>query len=328
MQRLAAMPGVQSVGVVNELPLDEGSSTGRFATEATEASGGNAPLIPFTLTGGDYFKTMAIPLVSGRLFTNVDHALGSSSALVSGGAAQRFWPNQDPIGKRFRFGADPASATWLTVVGVVGDVRLRNFRQPAADAMVYLPLVGPTARSWVAGSPAYVVKSSRADALASDIRLLLREYAPEAPMYRIFTMQQLAARSLAQLSFTTLMLAIASGLALVLGAVGLYGVLSYVVAQRTREIAVRIALGAETSTVRRMVVLQGGRVALFGVAIGIVIAFGTTRVLQSLLFGVNAFDAPTFIGMSLVMLVVAVVASYVPAYRASSVDPMQALRGD
>jgi hypothetical protein len=300
---------------------------GRFATEATEAAGGNAPLVAYTLAGGDYFKLMGIPLVSGRLFERTDHALGSSSALVSRLAAQRFWPNEDPIGKRFRFGADSATASWLTVVGVVGDVRLRNFRA-AADPMVYLPLVGPTARSWLAGSPAYVVKSSRADSLARDVRTLLREYAPEAPMYRMFTMESLADRALAQLSFTALMLGIASGLALVLGAVGLYGVLSYVVSQRTREIAVRIALGAESSSVRRMVVLQGGRVALVGVAIGIVAALGVTGVLQSLLFGVNAFDALTFVGMSALMLAVAGVASYLPAHRASSVDPMEALRGD
>lgn len=328
MERIAAMPGVESVGVVNELPLDEGSSLSRFATEATDAAGQIAPLVPFTATGGDYFKTMGIPLVSGRLFERGDHAVGMSNALITRSAANRFWPNEDPIGKRFRFGSDAATGTWHTVVGVVGDVRLRDFRQADADPMIYLPLVGPTARSWAIGSPAYVVKSPRAAQLAPEIRTLLREYAPEAPMYRIFTMEGLARRSLAQLTFTTIMLLTASALALVLGAVGLYGVLSYVVSQRTREIAVRMALGAETSSVRRMVVLQGGRVALVGVAIGIAVALGATGVLESLLFGVRKFDAVTFIAMSLTMLVVALFASYVPAYRASAVDPMQALRGE
>ena len=187
-------------------------------------------------------------------------------------------------------------------------------------------MVCPDARSWAVGSPAYVVKSTRAASLAPDIRTLLREYAPEAPMYRIFTMEGLAARALGQLSFTMLMLAIASGLALILGAIGLYGVLSYVVSQRTQEIAVRMALGAEASDVRRMVVLQGGRVALLGVGVGVLIALGVTSVLESLLFGVQALDAPTFITMSGVMLAVAVLASYIPAHRASSVDPIRALR--
>jgi predicted permease len=328
MEKIAAMPGVESVGLVNELPLDEGSGLARFATEAIEASGGNAPLTAFSPTGGDYFETMSIPLVSGRLFERSDHALGMSNILVSRAAAHRFWPNEDPIGKRLRFGQDATTGTWHTVIGVVGDLRLRDFRQQAADPMVYLPMVGPQPRSWGVGSPAYVVKSPRAAQLAPEIRALLRAYAPEAPMYRIFTMDGLADRALAQLSFTTMMLLIASGIALVLGAVGLYGVLSYVVSQRTREIAVRMALGAETSAVCRMVVMQGGQVALLGVAIGILVALGVTRVLQSLLFGVNRFDTVTFVATSVMMLSVAMVASYIPALRASSVDPMQALRGD
>ena len=147
-------------------------------------------------------------------------------------------------------------------------------------------------------------------------------------MYRLFTMEGLADRALAQLSFTTLMLAIASGLALVPGAVGLYGVLSYVVSQRVREIAVRIALGAETGAVRRMVVWQGARVALIGVAVGILAALGVTGVLKSLLFRVQELDMTTFTVMSAVMLVVAIIASYIPAYRASAVDPVEALRGE
>jgi predicted permease len=328
MEKIAAMPGVASVGLVNELPLDEGSGLGRFASEAMEGSGANATMTAFSATGGDYFKTMSIPLVSGRLFEGADHQLGMTNILVSRAAALRFWPNEDALGKRLRFGAEPATATWHTVVGVVGDVRLQDFRQQAPDPMVYLPMVGPQPRSWGVGSPAYVVKSPRAASMAPEIRALLRDYAPEAPMYRIFTMDGLAKRALAQLTFTTLMLLIASSLALLLGAVGLYGVLAYVVSQRTREIAVRMALGAEKTSLRRMVVLQGGRVALTGVALGILVALGVTSVLNSLLYGVGAFDATTFVGMSAVMLVVALLASYIPAHRASAVDPMQALRGD
>ena len=328
MERLAALPGVESVGLVNELPLDEGSDMGRFGSERTEASGTPAPLIPYSHTGGDYFETMGITLVTGRLFERADHVTGTANAIVSRSAAQLLWPNEDPIGKRFRFGQSAVSAQWETVVGVVEDVRLYGFRQASADPMVYLPLVGPNANSWAVESPAYVVKSTRAATLTADIRTVLREYAPEAPMYRIFTMEGLAARSLGQLSFTMLMLAIASGLALILGAIGLYGVLSYVVSQRTQEIAVRMALGADASAVRRMVVLQGGRVALIGVGVGVLAALGVTGVLKSLLFGVEALDATTFMTMSAVMLVVAVLASYIPAHRASSVDPIQALRID
>ncbi|HEX6976592.1 MAG TPA: ABC transporter permease [Vicinamibacterales bacterium] len=328
MQKIAAIPGVEGVGLVNELPLDEGSNMAHFATDAMDAAKANAALTAFSQAGGDYFEVMGIPLVSGRLFNEADHRLGMSNILVSRAAAERFWPNGDPIGQRLRYGADPVTATWHTVVGVVGDVRLRGFRQPDPDPMVYLPMVGPQPRSWGVGSPAYVVKSPRAAQLAPEIRALIREYAPEAPMYRIFTMDGLAKRALAQLSFTTEMLLIASGLALVLGAIGLYGVLSYVVAQRSREIAVRMALGAERSAVRKMVVLQGAAVAVLGVGLGIAAALGLTGVLQSLLFGVDRFDRVTFAGTSVLMMLVAALASYVPAHRASAVDPIQALRGE
>ncbi|HXW05074.1 MAG TPA: ABC transporter permease [Vicinamibacterales bacterium] len=328
LERLGGIPGVESVGLVNELPLDEAFGRGRFGTERTEAGAAAPPILPYTHVAGDYFQTLRVALVSGRLFESTDHQVGMANAIVSRSAAQHLWPSEDPLGKRLRFGTDPAADPWLTIVGVVEDIRATGFRQDAPDPLIYLPLVGPAPRTWVVGSPAYVVRSPRAASMAADVRALLREYAPEAPMYRIFTMEALSRRALAQVSFTLIMLGIASGLALILGAVGLYGVLSYIIAQRTREIAVRMALGAEATAVRRMVVVQGGRVALIGVALGVLAALATTRVLESLLFGVTALDVSTFLAMSGLMLAVAVMASYLPAHRASAVDPIQALRTD
>jgi putative ABC transport system permease protein len=205
---------------------------------------------------------------------------------------------------------------------------LEDFRQEGPDPMIYLPMVGHTARSWVIGTPAYVVKTERAESIAPEIRELMLEIAPEAPVYRVFTMAGLAARSVSRLSFTMLTLGIAAGLALILGAVGLFGVLSYVVSRRTREIGIRMALGARTSELRRMVVVQGGRVTLIGVVLGVVGALALTRVLESLLFGVGAMDAPTFVSVSVLMLVVALLASYLPARRASAVDPIRSLRAE
>jgi len=178
------------------------------------------------------------------------------------------------------------------------------------------------------GSPAYVVKSSRAESLKREVRALVREVAPEAPVYREFTMEFLARRSMLQLSFTTLTLGVVSALALILGAVGLYGVLSYVVAQRTREIGVRMALGATAAIVRRQVVSQGAKVVLIGVIIGVVGAYGSTRLLGTLLFGVKAVDPLVFAAMSVTMIGMGVLASYMPARRASAVDPIEALRSD
>jgi ABC-type antimicrobial peptide transport system permease subunit len=173
-----------------------------------------------------------------------------------------------------------------------------------------------------------VIKTARAGVIAPEVRALVREVAPEAPMYRVYTMEGLAARSMIQLSFTLLTLAIVSALALFLGAVGLYGVLSCVVAERTREIGVRMALGATAAAVRRMVVAQGARVVALGVAGGLVTAFATTRALGSLLYGVAAADGPTFAAMATVMLAIGGFAAYVPARRASRVDPCESLRSD
>lgn len=328
LQRLSALPGVESVGLVNELPLDEGANEGRFASDRMSPTS-EPPRVFYTYAAGTYFETMRVPLVGGRLFSDGDHT-GTANVLISKRAADLLFPGENPVGRQVRLMVDgnPGPVGWETVVGVVGDVRLEGFRQADPNPMIYRPLVGPAPRSWAVGTPAYVVKSARAEAIGNDIRAMLREFVPGAPMYRVFTMDELAHRANAALSFTMLLLAIAAGLALVLGAVGLYGVLSYVVAQRTREIAVRMALGAEAPRVRRMVVLQGGRVALIGVAAGVVAALGMTSLLDSLLFGVKPLDIATFAAMPALMLVVAGVACYVPARRASSVDPMQALRAD
>ena len=172
------------------------------------------------------------------------------------------------------------------------------------------------------------MKSPRAANLANEVREAVRQIAPEAPVYRAFTMEFLAKRSMVQLSFTMLTLGVVSALALILGAVGLYGVLSYIVAERTREIGVRMALGATSGTVRRQVVSQGTKVVLVGVALGIAVAFAATRLLGALLFDVKAVDPIVFAAMSLGMLGVGMLASYMPARRASGVDPIEALRAD
>jgi hypothetical protein len=320
------MPGVQSVGLVNTLPLDEGAGTTRFMTEGTVLEEAAQPLLRFTIAGGDYFPTMGIRLLAGTDFERNPNPNADVRVIVSKSAADILWPGEDPLDKRLRPVADTSG--WMTVRGVVEDIMLGDLRQERPDPMVYLPMVGRAPRSWAAGTPAFVVKSTRASIMAPEIREVIREIAPDAPMYRIFTMEGLADRSMAQLTFTMLTLAVAALLALVLGAVGLYGVLSYVISQRTREIGIRMALGAQARELRRMVVAQGGRVAAIGVVVGVIASLAVTRVLDSMLFGVRAIGVPTFLGMAGIMILVALVASYIPARRASSVDPMTSLRGD
>src|SRR6185503_17893467 len=258
------------------------------------------PTLNITYAAGDYFPTMKIAVLDGRVFETADHLSQHGNVVVSRSAANLLWPGQKAIGRRLQ---QRGSKDWHTVIGVVKDVVQYNYRD-TPQALVYYPMVGPTPTAWALSSPAYVVKTARAETIAPDVRALIREIAPEAPMYRVYTMAALASRSMIQLSFTLLTLGIVSALALFLGAVGLYGVLSCVVAERTREIGVRMALGATAAAVRRMVVAQGARVVTAGVAIGLVAALAATRALGGLLYGVAAVDVPTFAAMATLMLVI------------------------
>ena len=327
IDRLRALPGVTGVGIVNNIPLDEDTGPIRVRTDGMPPDGGGAPL-DRNFVDGDYFAVMGIKLLQGRTFTRGEVATPNNSVVVSRSAAAKLWPSQNPLGRTFRpiefAGLDTVT---FTVVGVVEDVKQDDWRQPG-EAVVYFSLTGPSPTAWGMGSPAYVVQSSRADELQREVRELVRQVAPEAPVYREYTMEFLARRSMLQLSFTMLTLGVVAGLALLLGAIGLYGVLSYVVAQRTREIGVRMALGATASGVRRMVVSQGARVVLVGVAIGITVALASTRLLGALLYGVKPVDATVFATMAVLMIAIGAFASYMPARRASNVNPIESLRSD
>jgi predicted permease len=324
LDRLARLPGVASVGLVENVPLDEGTRTQRFRSEDMPDGPDAGRRLDFTWAAGDYFRTMAIDVVEGRAFETADHVSALGNVVISRSAARALWPGQPAVGRRLQ---QEGSTDWHTVVGVVEDVMQNEFRD-APQAHVYYPLQGPTPAAWSVTTPAYVLKTARAEVIAPDVRALVREIAPEAPMYRAYTMAGLAERSMVELSFTVLTLGVVSALALFLGALGLYGVLSFAVAERTREIGVRMALGASAAAVRRMVVGQGARVVAVGIGIGLAAALGATRALSGLLFGVAAVDAATFLAMSSLMLVVGGLAAYVPARRASRVDPCESLRSD
>jgi putative ABC transport system permease protein len=324
LDRLRRLPGVASVGLVENVPLNEGTRTARIRVEGSDPAPDAAALLHLTFAAGDYFRGMGIEILEGRPFATADHVATPGNVVVSRSTAKALWPGQSAIGRRL---LAEGAEDWHTVVGVVEDVMQEGFRD-TPEALVYFPLAGPKPTSWVITTPAYVVKTSRAEVIAPDVRALIREVAPEAPMYRVFTMEGLAADSMVELSFTTLTLGIVSALALFLGAVGLYGVLSYVVAGRTREIGVRMALGASAQGVRRMVVAQGARVVGLGIALGVLAALAATRTLGGLLFGVAPVDAPTYAAMSTLMLAIGLLASYVPARRASRVDPSESLRND
>ncbi len=324
MERLRALPGVQSVGIVDNVPLNEDLSDDTFipAERAGDSRGG--VMLGFTSVAGDYFQTMGIRLLAGRPLTDQDQLTDLGHVVINRSAANLLWPGQSPIGRRLKRESVPV---WETVVGVVEDVMQNNFRDPAPPA-VYYPMVGQPPATWTVSSPAYVIKTSQAETMAPVVRNLVREVAPGAPMYRVYTMDGLAAESRLPLAFTMLTLGVISLLAVILGTVGQYGVLSYIVAERTREIGVRMALGAQAGRVQRMVVGQGARVLAVGVALGLLAAAASTRALQSLLFGIGAIDPITFVGVAGAMVLVGLLAAWVPAWRASRVDPVEAIRGE
>lgn len=325
MARIAALPGVDRVGIVENVPLNEGVGNRRFRTESMPDEEDSGPLLGLTWSAGEYFEAMEIEVFEGRTFTPEDHTTQLGNVLISRATADLLWPGESAVGKRVQM---EGMETWETVVGVVDDVMQYGFRE-ASDPMVYFPLVGqdPENRRTIS-SPAYVVKTPRASEIAPEIRALVREAAPGAPMYRMYTMEGLASDSMTDLSFTALTLAVASLLALILGVVGLYGVLAYSVAERTREIGLRMALGAAASHVRWMIVGQGAKVLALGIVVGAVAAFGATRALGSLLFEVEAFDPAIYLGVAVTLSLVGLAASYLPAWRASKVDPMESIRNE
>jgi putative ABC transport system permease protein len=266
---------------------------------------------------------MGIPLLNGRTFTRADNENAPQVGIINAKLAKEFFANGDAVGKRFMFGRPLATAApkWIEIVGVVGDTRLYGLTSPAR-LETYRPLLQSPPNKMD-----LLVKSSLDPAaMTSAIRGAIGSIDKDQPMFAISTMSQLVSDSVSTRTFTLILLGLFSGLALVLAAIGIYGVISYSVAQRTRDIGIRIALGASRRDVLQDVLGLGLRLTVVGLIFGLIGAFAVTRVLSSLLYGVHSTDAVTFTAVSLVLIVVAVLASYLPARRAMRIDPIVALR--
>ncbi len=318
-----ALPGVKSVAVAGNLPLTYNGDSMPIGVEGIpDPPPDQRPDVIFRAIGPGYFETMGIPLLRGRDFTEQDNLNSALAVIVSEKTAQHYWPKGDAIGKRLKNSSTTSDAPWRTVIGVVKDVRQNDFVAEPKMQMYF------TYRQLQFLMPNALVVRTAVDplSLSSAVRNAVWAADKDQPVSNINSMDNIIARAVARQRFSMLLLAIFAGLALVLAAVGIYGVMSYSVAQQTREIGIRMALGAQRSDVLRMTVLQGLRLVGFGLIVGLAGALLLTRLMASLLFGISATDPVTFLGISIVLLAVALFASFIPALRATRVDPMVALR--
>ena len=322
VDRIEALPGVDSAGGSESVPLVSNNSGGvRIEGRPEPRPGGlwiqaeRAKITP------DYFRAMGIRLLRGRTFTWADNENALAVAIIDEAAAQLYWPNEDPIGKQLSVDEDPRHLVWRQVVGIVRTVRHDGLQSKPRPG-VYIPLLqSPT--------PFMIVAvRTRVDpgTLSAAIRREVMGVDKDQPIFHIQTMEQVVSDSVANRRFQMTLLAIFAALALCLAAIGIYGVISYSVSQRTHEIGIRVALGAEQHDVLKLVVGQGMLLTLTGIAIGLLGAFAVTRALSSLLYGIRPIDPVTFAAVSLLLAIVALLASYIPARRATKVDPMVALR--
>jgi putative ABC transport system permease protein len=321
VERLGALPGVQAVGAVSQLPLSGSYASGTITVERPPVADEDVSFeADRRAVTPDYFKAMNIPLVRGRLFTDQDKADSERAAIIDEKFANRFWPGEDPTGKRIKVGMSPQSP-WIMIVGVVGHIKHYDLNTEGRE-QVYFSYTQFTNPSMFLA----VRTSSDPLSMANAVQGAVWSIDPDQPVSQIRAMESLVSNSLAQTRFNTLLLGIFASVAMILAAVGVYGVMNYSVSQRTHEIGIRMALGAERGDIIKLVLRQGVALATTGVGVGLAGAYLVTRLMESLLYGVSATDLSTFGGVAFLLVLVAIIASYIPARRATKVDPIIALR--
>jgi putative ABC transport system permease protein len=321
VEGLQALPGVESAGAVNFLPFaGPGAVTGFRVDGRPEPPPDRRMITGVSVTDQNFFRTLQIPLKRGRLFTEQETGEMRHVVLINEALARKYFPNEEQLGKPIMIGLRNGN-TPSEIIGVVGDVKQAGFDREA-EPMAYWPIPKSTYRTMT-----FVIRAkSEANALAPAARDVIRSLDAQQPVADVRTLESLLGSSIARQRFNTLLLAVFAMLALLLSAIGVYGVMAYSVAQRTQEIGIRVALGARSRDVLKLVVGQGMKLALTGVVIGLIGALALTRLMSNLLFDVSATDPLTFIIVATLLIAAALVACWIPARRATKVDPMVALR--
>ena len=324
LERVREIPGVQAAGVVSDLPLFGGSSTGFDVEGRPLAAPSERPMSEYRLASPDYFRAMGIELLAGRFFNEQDRADKPQVAIINETLARKFFGQQNPIGKRIGLSRP---MDWREVVGVVRDVKNYGLTE-AVKPECYVPYL-QSAPDYLAGVSSWVAMMVRTESsplgYATAIKREVQMLDKDQPISSVKTLNEYLAQSVAQRRFNMELLAIFAAVALVLAAIGIYGVIAYTATERTKEIGIRMALGAQAGDVLKLIVRQGLFLTLVGVGIGVAGAFALTRVISNLLFGVRPTDPPTFIGLSLFLILISLLACYLPARRASKMNPVKAL---
>ena len=321
LERVRAVPGVTAAGLTSNVPFNGNVGSGSYSIVGyTPPQGQPQPHGRQEVIGGDYLHAMQIPILAGRAFTDADSADSPPVVIIDQYLVNRYFANRSPLGQQIRRGAPTSPA--FTIVGVAGTINSIDLGQPVEKERIYYP-VSQQARPFMA----LVVKSAiDPKTLVSQVRSTVNAIDPEQPIADVRTMEEWMARSLEGRRSPMLLLALFGAVALVLAAIGIYGVLAFAVAQRAREFGIRQALGADRRAILSLVLKQGLSTAGAGVVLGLVGAVAVTRYLQTLLFGVTAHDVPVYAGVTLLLLAVATAACYVPARRATMIAPTEALR--
>jgi len=321
-ERIGRIPGIESASLISTLPMARPAYARFYTPEGHQPAEGERPRFTFYYSiQPDLFETLQIPLLQGRRFTPDDGRSGNGVVIVSQAFAELNWPGENPVGKRLKWGPVDSDNPWIEVIGLTGDVREQALAQEVSPCC-FLPMPQEPERDFdlvvrTAGDPLELVPSLRTAVTGID---------PDLPVYDILTAADVMQRANWRATLTTWLFGVFSTIALILAAVGIYGVISFAVSQRLRELGIRIALGARPADIRGLIMRQTTRLTTIGIGTGLVVAAAGTRVLQSLLFRVGTFDPLTYLGMAAIMLAAALAAGFIPVRRALGADPVEAIR--